>query len=145
MPAPPARAFHSRVTRVVDGDTVVLTNLDVGYLDHQTAGRHARLIGINTPEVFGSVECFGRIASNFTLATLLGRDVLVDYDVDRVDRYGRALVYIWLPDGSFFNATLVAKGFASQETVPPNVRYADLFSRLVTQARDHNLGLWRSC
>jgi micrococcal nuclease len=145
VPGPPARAIRARVTRVVDGDTVVLAGIDAGYLDHKTTGRHARLIGIDTPEVFGSVGCFGRQASAFTRSALLGRDVLIDYDVDRTDRFGRALVYIWLTDGSFFNATLAEQGYASQETIAPDVRYADLFGRLVAQARDRNLGLWRSC
>ena len=145
MSGPPADAIRARVTRVVDGDTVVLDTITVGRIDHSTFGRYARLIGINTPEIFGRTECFGRIAADFTRRTLNGRTVLIDFDLDETDRYGRALVYIWLPDGTFFNAELAAEGYAVQETVPPNVRYAGLFSRLVAQARERNLGLWRSC
>jgi micrococcal nuclease len=145
MPGPPSDAVKVRVTRVVDGDTVVLDTISVGRIDHETLGRYARLIGINTPEIFGRTECFGRIAADFTRRTLANRSVLIDFDLDETDRYGRALVYIWLPDGTFFNGELAAQGYADQETVPPNVRYVDLFSRLVAQAREKNLGLWRSC
>lgn len=145
IPGPPTRAFRSRVARVVDGDTVVLTDLSLGQIDRQTGGWRARLIGIDTPEVFGTVGCFGHEASNFTRSALLGHTVLVDYDIDTTDRFGRALVYIWEPDGSFFNARLAAEGYAYQLTIPPDVRYADLFGRLVAQARDRNLGLWRGC
>src|SRR5438477_7722255 len=52
-PSVPSGATRSTVTRVVDGDTVVLSDIDVGYLDHRTGGRVARLIGIDTPEVYG--------------------------------------------------------------------------------------------
>jgi endonuclease YncB( thermonuclease family) len=49
-----AAAARDEVVRVVDGDTVVL----------RSAGK-SRLIGVDTPEVFGDQECFGREASAF--------------------------------------------------------------------------------
>src|SRR5581483_7373307 len=104
-----------------------------------------RLIGIDTPEVFGQTGCFGREASAFTKRVLDGRSVKVDFDIDRTDRFGRALVYIWLPDGTFFNAELVAEGYAQQLTIPPDVRYADLFGNLVDRARDESRGLCEKC
>lgn len=81
------------VSRVVDGDTVVLTR----------AGKKikVRLIGINTPETVAPgrpVECFGREASAFAKKTLKGRKVWLEYDpvAGRTDRYGRTLAYLWL-------------------------------------------------
>jgi micrococcal nuclease len=145
LPPAPASATHARVTRVVDGDTVVLAGIPVGKVDRATGGRHARLIGVDTPEVYGGVECFGRQASAFTKRELDGQDVSVDFDTQPVDRYARALVYIWRSDGTFFNGTLVAEGYAQQLTVPPNVRYAELFTSLVRQAREAERGLWSSC
>ena len=145
LPGPPAHALRARVARVVDGDTIVLQGIDVGRVDHQTGGRYARLLEVNTPEISGGVQCFGREASNFTRRTLFGRTVLIDYDVADTDRFGRALVYVWLQDGALFNARLVAEGYAYQETVRPNVRYLELFRRLATQARGENLGLWKGC
>lgn len=128
----------------MDGDTVVLMGIDVGQPDGSTGGRKSRLIGIDTPEVFGGVECHGREASAFTKSALDGERVLVDFDVGATDRYGRALVYVW-HDGSFFNGRIVAEGYAVPLTVPPNVRYADLFVRLAREARDAVRGLWSSC
>jgi micrococcal nuclease len=133
------------VLRVTDGDTVVLSSITVGELDTGTGGRKSRLIGVDTPEVYGGAECFGARASAFTKAELDGRQVFVDLDVDPIDRYGRALVYIWQSDGTFFNGRLVAEGYASQATFPPNVRYAELFTRLARDARDGDRGLWSSC
>ena len=144
-PAPPADGVRARVARVIDGDTVVLHGLGVGSVDRRTGGRRARLIGIDTPEVHGGVECLGREASAFTKRSLDGREVIVSFDVDTLDRYGRALVYVWETDGTFFNGRIVAEGYAYPYTVPPNVRYAEVFVRLAAAAREAGRGLWARC
>jgi micrococcal nuclease len=145
-PPVPPRAVHAHVTRVVDGDTIVLDGIDIGYADSRgRPGRHARLIGVDTPEVFGRAGCFGSEASAFTKRELSGRDVLVDFDVDPVDRYGRALVYVWTTDGTLFNGKLAEDGYGLQLTVPPDVRYAELFTNYVRDARAARCGLWSSC
>lgn len=144
-PEPPSRAVEAFVASVTDGDTIVIRGIDVGEIDSATGGRKTRLIGIDTPEVFGGVECYGQAASDFTKRELDQQPVLVDFDVERTDRFGRALAYVWKSDGSFFNATLAAEGYAQQLTIPPNVRYAELFTQLVRQARERNIGLWAGC
>ena len=122
-----------RVARVIDGDTVELSR----------SGR-ARLIGVDTPEVYGGVECFGREASAFAKRRLSGRRVRVQVGTEDRDRYGRLLVYLYL-DGRMFNAELVREGYASPLTVPPNVEHAETFVRLARRARAERVGLWRSC
>jgi micrococcal nuclease len=120
------------VTRVVDGDTVHLTGI----------GR-ARLIGVDTPEVYGGVECFGREASAYAKRVLRrGRAVRYRLGIEPRDRYGRALVYLWLRDGRFFNAMLVRAGYAQPLTIAPNVEYADRFVALSREARRAGRGLW---
>src|SRR3954451_22120022 len=87
---------HARVVRVVDGDTVVLTEIG-----------KVRLIGIDTPEVYGQQECFGQEASAFAKRELPpGREVTFRLGVESRDRYGRALAYVWLGDGRMFNELL---------------------------------------
>ena len=144
-PGPPSSARLVEVTRVIDGDTIALSGLDVGRRDGRTTNRVARLIGIDTPELSGDDECFARESTEFTRSNLLARKVFVDFDVERLDRFGRALVYIWESEGAFFNGRLVAEGFALQATFPPNVRYVELFSRLVRDARKNDAGLWSRC
>lgn len=144
-PPVPADAVKSRVLRVVDGDTVVLADIEFGTVDSSTRGRKARLVGVDTPEVFGGKDCFGPEASAFTHERLDGAEVRVAFDADPVDRFGRALVYIWTADDRLFNATLVNEGFASQLTIPPNVEFAELFRTLVADARNANRGLWAGC
>ncbi|MEJ7798632.1 MAG: thermonuclease family protein [Solirubrobacteraceae bacterium] len=119
------------VTRVVDGDTIVLK--DVG---------KARLIGVDTPEVFGRRECFGEQASAFAERMLEGRPVRYEIGVEARDRYGRALVYVWLRDGRFFNELLVARGYARTLTIAPNVRYSKRLDLRARAARLAARGLW---
>jgi micrococcal nuclease len=136
------------VTRVVDGDTIVV----------RVDGRVAtvRLIGIDTPETKDPrkpVQCFGREASAHTGELLpVGAAVRLAYDVERNDRYGRTLAYVYRVDrtadagkGSFVNAALVRDGYASSYTYPPNVAHADEFVALQHDARDAGRGLWGAC
>ena len=107
-----------------------------------------RLIGVDTPEVYGGVECFGRRASAFVERTLpLGARVRYRLGLDERDRYGRALAYVWLEDGRFLNLVLVRRGFATPLTVPPNVEYAGRFVEAAARAREAGRGLWsrRAC
>ncbi len=129
--APASRQGRAVVQRVVDGDTVVLRGVG-----------KSRLIGIDTPEVHGRVECFGREASAFAKRTLTGREVRYERGVDPSDRYGRALVYLWLDDGRFVNALLVAGGYATPLRIAPNVDRADTFVRLSREARMARRGRW---
>lgn len=120
------------VVRVVDGDTVVL----------RSAGK-SRLIGIDTPEVFGRPGCFGEEASAFAKRTLKpGMPVKVERDAEPRDRFGRSLIYLTLPDGRSFNELLVRRGFALPLTIAPNVRYAGRFRDIASQARHESAGLW---
>jgi micrococcal nuclease len=133
----PANAQQGTVERVSDGDTVRLVGL----------GR-VRLIGVDTPEVFGHVECFGRAASAFAKRMLRPGDrVRYKLGVEPRDRYGRPLAYLWLSDGRMFNALLVERGYATPLTIPPNVDYADRFVRAARRAREAQRGLWspRTC
>ncbi len=59
------------------------------------------------------------------------------------DKYGRLLAYVYLEDGTFVDAWLVEHGFAQIMTVPPNVKYQDLFLRLQREAREARRGVWR--
>ena len=135
-PAAPRDARQAIVARVVDGDTVELSSIG-----------KARLIGIDTPEVHGGAECFGREASAYAERLLDGERVSYTVGREERDRYGRVLVYLWLADGRSFNALLVSRGDAQPLTIPPNDDYADLFVRLARQARERGRGLWgeRTC
>ncbi len=110
-PALPEGAVSATVDRVVDGDTVELSGVG-----------KARLIGIDTPEVYGGVECYGREASAYAKRQLDGQRVRYTVGRGERDRYGRLLVYLWLNDGRSFNALLVSRGYAQPLTDPAQRR-----------------------
>lgn len=136
------------VSRVVDGDTLKLSN-----------GEKVRLVGIDTPELHPSnkldrdaarsrrdasvIMGMGKNASNFMKSLVLGKNIRIEYDVKKRDRYGRILGYAYLEDGTFVNAKMIEEGYAQVMTVPPNVKYSDLFLRLEKKARQEGKGLWK--
>jgi micrococcal nuclease len=135
------------VKRVVDGDTIVLET-----------GERVRLIGIDTPELHESdklyrdasrtgqdikaIQKLGRRAYEFTRNLVEGKRVSLEFDAEKRDRYKRLLAYVYLKDGTFVNAEIVKQGYASLMTIPPNVKYADLFLGLYREARENRRGLW---
>jgi micrococcal nuclease len=123
---------------VVDGDTI-----DVS-LGGQT--QRVRLIGVDTPEVFGGTDCFGPEASAFTKTRLApGLPVTLEKDVSETDRFGRLLRYVYMPDGIMFNELLVAEGYAQVATFPPDVKYQERFLAAQRAAREQGKGLWSGC
>lgn len=141
----PAFPDRATVRRVVDGDTVELND-----------GRLVRYIGMDTPEVRRRVggqwvedpEPFGLAATEANRRLVEGRTVRLEYDVQRADRYGRLLAYVYvtLPDGSevMVNERLAAEGMAQPLTIPPNVKYAERFRAAAERARREGRGLWGS-
>ncbi|HQP10848.1 MAG TPA: thermonuclease family protein [Candidatus Omnitrophota bacterium] len=166
------------VERIVDGDTFKLSN-----------GERVRLIGVDTPESKANakakrdsqrsqqdvkaITAMGKKAAKYLDWLMgLGLSVRMEFDVQKKDRYGRLLAYVFLVDNSgqgrqilpdadpftpgaenftpvyaddaiFVNATLIKAGYASPMTVPPNVRHADLFKELYREAREQKRGLWK--
>jgi micrococcal nuclease len=117
-----------------------------------------RLIGIDTPEMHDSdklrrdssrsqqdiatIKELGRRAYKFTQDLVEGKYVSLEFDVERYDKYNRLLAYVYLKDGTFVNAKIVEEGYASLMSIPPNVKYADLFLKLYQEARENKRGLW---
>jgi len=131
----PADARESRVVRVIDGDTLVLA-----------ATGTSRIIGVDTPEVFGRSECFGAQASHHLKRLLpTGTPVFYRLGRDPQDRYGRALIGLWLPGGRSIAADLVAGGFARVLTIAPNTAHAAQLRRLQRRAKRGRRGLWSVC
>jgi len=128
------------VTRVVDGDTA--------HVSFRGGDVTIRFIGVDTPETVAPgqpVECYGPEASRFTMDALTGERVGLEFDVDRIDLYGRTLAYLWMADGSLFNETLVRDGFATVATYPPDTKYVRRFRAAQRAAKAAGRGLWGAC
>jgi micrococcal nuclease len=70
--------------------------------------------------------------------------VRLQFDVERIDPFGRTLAYVWLGD-ELFNETLVREGYAFVTTYPPNVRYVERLRAAQREARSALRGAWGRC
>ncbi len=138
-----------RINKVYDGDTFELEG-----------GARVRLIGIDTPESYpnekaardsmrtgidvGTIVKTGKQAKEFVEKLIEGKEVRLEFDFEKQDKYKRLLAYAYLLDGTFINAKIVQEGYANLMTIPPNVKYADLFQKLYQEARENKRGLWSS-
>lgn len=141
--APVAGGVTGPVVRVVDGDT-----LDVR-LPNGVA--RIRVLSLDTPEVVKPntpVQCWGPEASAYAHQRLDGQTVTLTADPtqDDVDRYGRLLRYVGLPDGSDYSTDALAAGMGRVYTYGhhPAARYVDLVAAQ-TVAQQQRIGLWGAC
>lgn len=136
-----------RITYVVshvDGDTVRV----VPTKGQGQETESIRLIGIDTPEsrksLYMDIAPFGKEASDYTKMRLpKGQRVILIYDQARQDKFGRTLAYLYLPNGEFYNATLLSEGYAWTAQYPPNLKYADYFEKLQEKAKAEEKPLWK--
>lgn len=127
-----------KVIRTVDGDTFII-NLD----GEET---RVRMIGIDTPESVHSNEEKnteeGKIASDYTKKLLTGKNVYLEFDVDKYDDYDRLLAYVYTEDKTMVNKLLIKEGYARMYTVQPNVKYKTDFYQMQMKAREEKAGFW---
>ena len=127
---------HVRVIKAHDGDTIgVILN-----------GRKekVRLIGIDAPEI--KQRPWGTRARKHLekMLTASNRTVILEFDVERRDKYGRLLCYIFTPDRKMLNIQMVKDGYAVLLTIPPNIKYVDELRMAENEARQHRRGIWNS-
>lgn len=127
------------VTKVIDGDTFWIE-------EDSPEAQKIRLIGIDAPETMRTAKkdigYYGEESKEYLKKLILDKRVRLEYDIDTFDVYRRTLAYVYLEDGTFLNAKLLKEGYASVMTVPPNVKYADIFVKLASKARKKKKGLW---
>jgi micrococcal nuclease len=141
-----------RVKRVVDGDT-----LRVSY---QGREENVRLIGIDAPESrpnkkakidaqrsgedLETIFAMGKEATEYVKTHVKPGDTLkIELDVQKRDRYGRLLGYVYLSNGKMLNEEIVRAGYANLMTIPPNVKYQESFLKTYREARENGRGLWK--
>lgn len=127
----------AQVTRVVDGDTVEI----------KWNGRieDVRLLLVDTPETVHPskpVQPYGPEASSFAKEILTGKQVQVEFDGPKRDKYDRLLAYLWV-DGKMFNEMLLEEGLARLAYVydPPYTHF-DAYVKAQTKAVNSKKGIW---
>ncbi|WP_322920575.1 thermonuclease family protein [Nocardioides renjunii] len=129
------------VVKVTDGDTLEVRVRGIGIRD-------VRIIGIDTPEVYGGAQCGGRRASQrMRELAPVGSTVtlLSDPSQDDRDRYGRLLRYVERRGKDVGRAQVnlgQAKVYVYDRT--PFRRTAG-YERVERSARTHHRGSWGTC
>lgn len=127
------------VIKIFDGDTIEVKCNDGIY--------KVRLIGIDTPETHKPntpVQCYGEEATEFAERIFSHKLVKLEKDIKDKDVYDRLLRYVWIGD-LMINEIIAKQGYAYILTIPPNVKYTEVFKKATAQARENNLGLWNEC
>jgi len=130
----PAGAQRHRCTSVYDGDTLTLEG-----------GQKVRLLAVDTPEL-KEHEPFAPEARDFTRRACQGKDVWLEFDTEREDRYGRWLCYVYASDGGpplMVNAELLRQGLARFYTPGANLKHADRLLACQREARENGRGSWK--
>ncbi len=132
---PPTQGIITRVERVVSGQTLeiidprsVVPVLEV-----------VRLIGIAAPDL--RQEPWGTEAQRYLEEICLGKEVLLESDHEKRDRYNRVLAYLWL-DGVLLNEQLLKQGYVLADEQIPNTKYSERLLYAQYEARILGLGIW---
>ncbi len=123
----------------MDGDT-----LDVRV--RRGVVKRVRLLGIDTPEVYGVTECGGPQASRAMRKLAAGRRVKLvgDANQPRRDRHGRLLAYVNRGARSL-QLTMLARGSAHVDVVGRPFTRLARFQRAQHKARVRDRGVWGLC
>lgn len=132
-------ARGARVVSVTDGDTIKVRV--------KRRKRDVRLIGIDTPEVYGGVECGGRAASR-SMKRMLDRGdrvrLIRDRSQDNRDRYGRILRYV-KRKGRDVGKRQIRHGWAKPYVYERPFKKLRSYRKAKRQAKRNNRGVWGRC
>jgi len=141
------------VSRIIDGDTLVCKT-------ENTKEEVIRLIGIDTPESTITSKTYrDSVRTGHSIETIrnmgekskkhlmkkvkIGTEINLEFDVQKKDKYGRTLAYVYLPDGTMLNELMLSEGYAQVMTISPNLKYQDLFIQSHQNAIANKKGLWK--
>lgn len=131
-----APAETARVLRVIDGDTLVLTDQ-----------RRIRLLGVDAPELGRDgrpAQKGAEAARDWLRDQLRDQSVLLQFGPERLDHYGRTLAWISTTDGKQINRQLLAEGHARLLTrfgLP--IERSEALHQAAARARVRRVGIWK--
>lgn len=131
--------MNARVSKVIDGDTIDIT-------DVSGATERVRIIGIDTPETKDPrkpVQCFGKEASAKAYKLLFNQHVSLSVPKDNPrDKYNRLLAYVQVgEEAEDYGGLMIGLGYAFHYRSFPHVAY-EIYDSLEELARDNEMGLW---
>jgi endonuclease YncB( thermonuclease family) len=132
----PFASAVTKITEVYDGDTITLDS-----------GERVRFLQIDTPEL-SPAACYSKEARS-ALLNLLNKPgqltLKTDPKLDKVDRYGRLLRYVFVGKTNI-NLKLVEIGAAAPYFYKGEKgQYSDQILKAAHKAKSKQIGLWKSC
>ena len=106
--------YKAIVLDVYDGDTCTV-DIDLGF-GIWMKKQKLRLYGINTPELTGEQKQDGIKIRDYLSSLILGKEIIIQTQKDKAEKYGRWLATIWL-DGVNLNKKLIEEGYAREYLV----------------------------
>lgn len=137
----------AQVVKIIKGDTIMVT----------ITGRQeeVRLLGIDIPQpkYLGKTHFHGIEAYDYLNSFLDNRTVFLEFDVEKIDRQGRLLAYVWLEQPitdserekrtKMLNAQLFLKGYGPLLLHQPNTKYLTSFQHYQNEAKENKLCYWQ--
>lgn len=142
------------VTKIIDGDTI-----DVKLPEGET--KRIRFTLVNSPESKGekykdNPEPYALEAAAFTEKILKNKTVWLENDIEKTDKYGRTLAYVWLENIEYnvgnvgydfnnpvtINELLLLHGYSHIAIYKPNVLYLERFQKIEDLAKVNKYGIW---
>jgi micrococcal nuclease len=122
-----AATFSGPAVSVLDGDTIEVL--------HNNRAERIRLSGIDCPE---KGQAYGNNAKHAASKLVFGKEVTLQ--THGLDKYGRTLGDVFLPDGTNVNQELVKQGWCwwYRKYAPGDTK----LERLEKDARNAKKGLW---
>ncbi|MBI4174529.1 MAG: thermonuclease family protein [Candidatus Aenigmarchaeota archaeon] len=122
-----SRLEETYVTKVVDGDTIVIAG-----------GQRVRLLSIDARE--RGKSCYDEAKKRMEELVLL-KNVTIERDKENEDQYDRLLRYVYVGD-TMVNLQMVYDGLAVAYIYEPNEKYRDDFLEAEQAARQENGCVW---
>jgi len=126
-PAKPIDTFSAKVTSIIDGDTIEVL--------HEGKSEKIRLYGIDCPE---GGQSFSKEATQYASSLTFEKKITVrGYELDK---YGRTVADVVLPDGIVLNREIVRNGYGwwFRKYAPLNL----ILEKLESEAKQAKRGLW---
>jgi len=134
------------VEKVIDGDTIQVRDVENDEIFN------VRYLGIDTPELEGPdyESCFSIQAKEKNQDLVLDQKLLLEFDIDKYDRFGRTLAYVYTLDDqgekeTFVNLELLEQGYARFYLDKQNTSRQDELIQAALSAQEDFSGLWGSC
>ena|SRR3989338_4359692 len=122
-----SRLEESYVTKVIDGDTIVIAG-----------GQRVRLLSIDTRE--RGENCYAEAKARMEELVLL-KNITLERDRENEDQYDRILRYVYVND-AMINLLMIEEGLAVAYIYEPNVKYRSAFLEAEQAARGEGGCVW---